>query len=121
MSQRAVPMLHVPNVDTTADWYASIGFTIRDKGSDGDEIVWASLTFGDSEIMLNTGGQPSDAHRREVDLYLYVDDVEEIFRRIGDRVDVVEAPHDTFYRMREFIIRDVNRFWITFGQVLGAR
>jgi len=28
----------------------------------------------------------------------------------------VEDPHDTFYRMREFIIRDFNGFWITFGQ-----
>jgi hypothetical protein len=31
-------------------------------------------------------------------------------------VDVVEVPHDTFYGMRELIIRDLNRFWITFGQ-----
>lgn len=30
-------------------------------------------------------------------------------------LDVVE-PHDTFYGMREFIIRDCNGFWITFGQ-----
>jgi len=28
----------------------------------------------------------------------------------------VEGLHDTFYGMREFIIRDLNRFWITFGQ-----
>ena len=31
-------------------------------------------------------------------------------------MDVVEGPHDTFYGMREFIIRDLNRFWITFGK-----
>jgi hypothetical protein len=28
----------------------------------------------------------------------------------------VEDPHDTFYGMREFIVRDNNGFWITFGQ-----
>ena len=26
------------------------------------------------------------------------------------------GPHDTHYGMRELIIRDLNRFWITFGQ-----
>src|ERR1700720_2576724 len=26
------------------------------------------------------------------------------------------TPHDTFYGMREFTIRDLNRFWITFAQ-----
>jgi hypothetical protein len=30
----------------------------------------------------------------------------------------VEGLHDTFYGMREFIIRDLNRFWITFGSPL---
>ena len=29
---------------------------------------------------------------------------------------MVEDLHDTFYGMREFIIRDLNGFWITFGQ-----
>jgi hypothetical protein len=39
-----------------------------------------------------------------------------VYDRLKDRVEVVEGPHDTFYGMREFIIRDLNRFWITFGQ-----
>jgi hypothetical protein len=28
----------------------------------------------------------------------------------------VEDPHDTFYGIREFIIRDINGFWVAFGQ-----
>jgi len=40
--------------------------------------------------------------------------------RLKDRVEVVEGPHDTFYGMREFIIRDINRLWITFGQPIQA-
>ncbi len=35
------------------------------------------------------------------------------------RVEVVEKPHDTFYGMREVIIQDVNRFWITFGEEMA--
>lgn len=54
--------------------------------------------------------------RREVDLYLDVDNVDELYERLKDGVEVVKGLHDTFYGMREFIIRDLNRFWITFGQ-----
>ena len=81
---------------------------------------WASLSFGNSEVMLNEGGKASTQHRREVDLYALTENVDELYRRLKDRVEVVEGPHDTFYGMREFIIRDINRFWITFGQPIQA-
>ncbi len=110
-------MIHVPDVKATADWYNSIGFKIIDLGQeDGGEIVWGMLSFGNSEIMLQAGGKPSSAHRREVDLYIHTENVDQTYERLKDRVEVVEDPHDTFYGMREFIIRDYNRFWITFGQ-----
>jgi orotate phosphoribosyltransferase len=67
-------------------------------------------------VMFNEGGKPSTSFRREVDLYVYADRVDEMYERLKDRVDVVETPHDTFYGMREFTIRDLNRFWITLGQ-----
>jgi len=42
--------------------------------------------------------------------------VDDLYQRLSGRVEVVEEPHDTFYGMREIIIRDLNRFWITFGE-----
>jgi uncharacterized glyoxalase superfamily protein PhnB len=116
--QQVVPMIHVPDVSATIDWYTSIGFKLADQGrEDGGEVVWASLAYGNSQLMLDAGGKPSTEHRREVDLYIFVnDDVDDLFRRIKDRVQVVEGLYDAFYGMREFIIRDINRFWITFGQ-----
>jgi uncharacterized glyoxalase superfamily protein PhnB len=109
-------MIHVPDVKTTADWYTSIGFKLRASSIEDGEMNWAALTYGDSEFMLNIGGQPSTAHRREVDLYVRVQNVDQLYAQLKDRIQVVEGPHDTFYGMREFIIRDCNRFWITFGQ-----
>jgi len=41
---------------------------------------------------------------------------DDLSRRLKDRVLVVEGLYDAFYGMREFIIRDINGFWITFGQ-----
>jgi len=113
------PMIHVPDVESTAKWYESIGFAIEDIGrenGDEGEAVFALLSFGRGSVMLSSGGRPSAAERREVDLYVTVDDVDALYAEIKDRVEVVRELDDAFYGMREFIIRDCNRFWITFGE-----
>lgn len=117
MSERIVPMIHVPDVRVTVDWYVDIGFKIVDTYDDGgDGLSFAILKLGNSEVMFNQGGQSSTQRRREVDLYIYTEILDELFDRLKDRVEVVEPPHDQFYGMREFIIRDINGFWITFAQ-----
>jgi uncharacterized glyoxalase superfamily protein PhnB len=123
MSARIVPMIHVPNVAATADWYVSIGFAIEGVNrecEDGD-IDWALLRLGESEIMLSAGGRASSDPRRECDLYIHVDDVDGLRAHLDGKAEVVEDLHDTFYGRREFIIRDYNRFWITFGQPALAK
>ncbi|HEV8369300.1 MAG TPA: VOC family protein [Pyrinomonadaceae bacterium] len=110
-------MMHVLDVRATVDWYQDIGFTVNETyGNDSGGLSFAILSFGSTQVMFNQGGQPSTARRREVDLYVYADDVDAILNRINDHVEVVEGLRDTFYGMREFTIRDINRFWITFGQ-----
>ena len=113
-------MIHVPDVAATVDWYRNIGFTVVDTyGHDGEGLSFAILAFGNTQVMFNQGGRTSEQRRREVDLYVYTDDVEGVYQRLKDRVEVVEGLHDTFYGMRELIIRDLNRFWLTFGQLSG--
>src|SRR5262250_401810 len=104
MSQTVVPMIHVPDVRGTVNWYKSIGFqVIRTNEVDG-AMDWAKLSLGNSEVMFSAGGKPSAEHRREVDLYITTDDADGLFRRLEKQVEVVEGPHDTFYGMREFVI-----------------
>jgi uncharacterized glyoxalase superfamily protein PhnB len=116
MPQMIVPMIHVPDVRATADWYVSIGFKVLRTNEEDGEMNWALLSLVDSEIMLNIGGKPSAANRREFDLYVQSENIDPLFQSLRERAEIVEEPHDTFYGMREFIIRDINRFWITFGQ-----
>jgi hypothetical protein len=116
MSKRVVPMIHVPDVRATASWYQGIGFTIVGTHEEDGHMDWAALSYGSTEVMLSEGGAASTAHRREVDLYVHVDDIEAEYSRLKGHVELVEGLHDSFYGTREFIIRDVNRFWITFGQ-----
>src|SRR5689334_786856 len=115
---RVVPMIHVPDVLATVEWYQNIGFTVDNTyGNESDGLSFAMLSFGESQVMFNQGGKTSADKRREVDLYIYVDGIDQLYEQLKDTVDVVEGPHDTFYGMREFILRDLNRFWITFGQL----
>jgi len=114
-------MIHVPDVRAAMEWYRSIGFTVLGVHEEGGFMDWAMLSFGDGTIMFSEGGQPSTAFRREVDLYVQTEGVDDLYRRLSGRVEVVEEPHDTVYGMREIIIRDINRFWITFGEEMEKR
>jgi uncharacterized glyoxalase superfamily protein PhnB len=113
-------MIHVPDVRATAAWYETLGFTITGTYEDDGEMSWARLAFGSGAFMLNEGGRTSNAERREVDLYVETDDVSAVYAAIKDRVTVREGLHDTFYGMREFVIRDINGFWITFGEPVAG-
>lgn len=112
-------MIHVPDVFATAAWYEKIGFTVKATYADetGDNFSFAIMSFGEAtEVMFNTDGEMSPSDRREVDLYVYTDNVDELYERLKDSVDVVEKPRDTFYGIHELIIRDLKRVWITFGE-----
>ena len=114
-------MFHVPDVRQTVDWYRDIGFDVTVTYDDNrGGLSFAMVSFGAGEVMFSSGGRLSSDHRREVDLYVYTDDVDNLFEQIKERVEIVEGPHNMFYGMREIIVRDVNGFWITFGQELPA-
>jgi uncharacterized glyoxalase superfamily protein PhnB len=119
MANTVTAMIHVSDVRATVEWYEAIGFTATETSEDEGQMTWALMTFGKGQFMLNRGGRPSERDRRDVDLYVTVDSVDEAYRRLEGRVEIREELHDTFYGMREFVIRDINGFWVTFGQVIG--
>ncbi len=121
MQKRVVPMFHVPDVRRTIEWYRDVGFEVTTTYGNGvDGLSFAMVSFGGGEVMFSSGGQLSSKHRREVDLYAYVEDVDSLYDRIKDRIEIVEGPHNMFYGMREVIVRDLNGFWITFGHEVPA-
>ena len=113
-------MIHVPDVRATVEWYTSIGFTLVRQNDEDGQINWAKLSHGNSEVMFDAGGKPTADQRREVDLYILTGNVDVLYRRLKDRVEVVVDLYDAFYGMREFSIRDYNGFWITFGQPIQS-
>jgi uncharacterized glyoxalase superfamily protein PhnB len=117
--QQVTPMIHVPDVRATAAWYESIGFAVLATNVDPDDAMnFALLSYGNSQVMLNAGGRLSNEDRREVDLYVRTDDVDRLHESLKDRLQIRVALNETFYGTREFIVRDLNGFWLTFGQDL---
>ncbi len=82
MAEKVVPMIHVTDVRATVDWYQSIGFTLHRTNEEDGDLNWALLSFGGSEIMFDSGGKPSTSFRRELDLYVHVDDVDGLYQRL---------------------------------------
>jgi len=116
MAARVTPMIHVPDVRATMDWYTNLGFKVERTNEHEGVIDWALLSFGQGRVMFNAGGRPTSDARREVDLYVNTENVRELYERIKEVVSVHKGVHETFYGMREFIIRDINGFWVTFGE-----
>jgi hypothetical protein len=59
MADNVVPMIHVPDVRATTDWYQHIGFTISDTYGNGVRAL--ALRFYRSEVVrscsIGAGGQ----------------------------------------------------------------
>lgn len=116
MVQTLVPLLHVPDVRSTVLWYIEIGFELHRMHEEDSRMNWALLTYENSELMVDSFGHSSTAARRELDLYIHTKDVQRLRRSLNSEIELIEDIHDTEYGMREFIIRDLNGFWIIFGQ-----
>ena len=115
--QQVTPMIHVPDVRATVAWYESIGFSVLHAYEDPDEgMTFALLLYGNSQVMLRLSGED----RREVDLYIRTNEVDRLYERLKDRVQIRLGLEETFYGAREFIVRDLNGFWLTFGQDLDV-
>ena len=57
--QDVTPMIHVPDVRATVEWYQSIGFGVLNSYEDCGEMTFALLSYENSQIMLSSGGRSS--------------------------------------------------------------
>jgi uncharacterized glyoxalase superfamily protein PhnB len=93
----------------------------------GQPLGFAMIQADDTEVMFQSRdsisvdlpefrGVAGDAG---VLLFIEVDDVEALRDRVDDRATLVSDLRDTFYGMREFVIRDPSGLVVVFAQRLG--
>jgi ankyrin repeat protein len=121
--RRITPMLRVPDVGRALTWYLSLGFTERGRYEESGVLYWAMLAFGNAELMLNLGSTGEDP---PVTLWFYVERTTAIYEALkarqmqaaqsadGNDVEFVQHLHEPHYGGREFTIRDLNGYSLTF-------
>jgi predicted enzyme related to lactoylglutathione lyase len=107
---QGAPLLLVPDVSTTADFYRRIGFKV-DPGTGTPEysVVWRD----NAAVHLAKGeGAPTG-----VRVFFWVKDVNALYDQVIKRGATVAVPIGTRpYGVRDFSIRDPNGVEVVFGQ-----
>jgi uncharacterized glyoxalase superfamily protein PhnB len=116
-----LPVLPVPNIDETADFYMNtLQFeeNFRLKSEEGQSTN-AQLTFEESTLMLNLN--PEKAPLEGGGIYLWIrlfeNDINTYYNRLLEaNVSIVDPIKDQFWGDRSFVIKDCNNFFIAFNQ-----
>ena len=129
--KKGVPMIHVPDIARTLEWYASVGFKEIARYEDGGVVNFGMVSFGGAELMLNTQGK-AGAH--DVSLWFYTDQIDSLYRLLKSRqldaahallagepgdhegIEFEQDIEDMFYGARQFCIRDPNGYELYFIQ-----
>lgn len=108
------PMLGTLNLRRTIKFYKeNLNFECCGMYPNEDDPCWASLWNGDVEIAFSS-------HDKKLSMtgtiYLYVENVDEIWKRLKDKVEIVYPLKEFDYGMREFGIRDCNGYILNIGE-----
>jgi uncharacterized glyoxalase superfamily protein PhnB len=120
------PNLMVEDIGQTINYYHGVlSFKTVDKmPADGGELIWARLKKGDVEIMIQQEDNmkadlPEIRHEKPgggFTLFITMSGVDEFYKYLYTTADVVDQIKDTYYGMREFTIRDINGYYLTFAE-----
>ncbi len=113
-----VPLLATTDLQQTVEFYERfLAFDCRGKFPE-ENPVWASLWHGEVEIMFNVP-EASVEFKKPVltgSIYIYVENVDELWEKLKDEVEIVYPIKNFEYGMREFGIRDCNGYVLNLGQ-----
>jgi predicted enzyme related to lactoylglutathione lyase len=108
---QGAPLLLVPDVPATADYYRRILSFRSDPGGSSPEytVVWRD----NASVHLAKGAQPPTGVR----VFFWVKDVNALYEDVGKRGAKIVVPIDTRpYGIRDFAIQDPNGVLLVFGQ-----
>ena len=124
--RKGVPMIRVPDIGKTLEWYVSIGFEEYGRFPEDGPANWGMAAFGKAELMFMPGKPGKD----EVRLWFYTDKVDELYGLFKSRqlevahaalagklaagFEFVEDIYDPPYGERQFSIRDPNGYTLIF-------
>lgn len=133
--EKIVTNLMVTNMQDSLDFYCGqLGFTLTmgvtgdqqvfTDGNPREDLVFAMLTLGDGELMLQTrdslaqdvpGISPTATPGGTFTLYMRGVEVDTLAQHLRDTVEIIKGPETSWYGMRELYIRDPDGYILTLG------
>jgi catechol 2,3-dioxygenase-like lactoylglutathione lyase family enzyme len=113
------PMLRTTDLERSVRFYTeTVGFVCEKRDS-----AWATVRQGGVRIMLAlpNAHEPFEQAAFTGSLYLYVDDIDDLWNRLKDAARVCYTIETFDYGMREFAIYDDSGYVLQFGQEAAAR
>lgn len=110
-----VPILYTEHIKPTIEFYTThLGFTCNNYD---EETGWASLSNGDVELMLSTPNAHTGFTKPAFtgSFYFRTQDVDTLWERLKDAVQVCYPLENFEYGMREFAVYDNNGYLLQFG------
>ena len=111
-------VLLVDDIGRAADYYRDrLGFEVTFYEQNPRHYAYASRDHVHVHFACVKGVGPRPNHPDMFDLYIYVDDVEELYRELVERgADVLHEPADRDYGLREIRVLDPHGYVLAFGQ-----
>lgn len=124
--ERLTTNLIVKDVDKTLDFYQDVlKFAVVLTLDNNGKHDWALLKAGNFEIMIqeldhakNQYPTKSDlSYSKDVSIYISINDIENYYNSIKDKVELLNDIKEGFNGMKEFSILDINGIIFKFSGV----
>lgn len=126
MLKKLTPNLIVDDVNATIKWYQDVlgCFEVVVTDPDKGKLNWALMSCEDVEIMFQSKdsiaksvkGLANSGNGGNVVIYIELEYLKGLRKRIKDKVRVIKDIHTTTYGIQEFAIRDCNGFILVFAE-----
>lgn len=119
------PNLMVSSVNKTIDFYNEVfGFETAITVPEEGDLNWAMITKDSVRLMIQKRESleedllifKNESIGGSFTLFIEVDDVEEVYNKAKGKCELIEEMKTTFYGMKEFTVRDINGYVLTFAE-----
>lgn len=116
----------VKDVDKTVSFYNDVlGFELEQSvPGDNERLQWAMMGREGARIMFQEARNLQEEYGmfgdREIGgtliLFATMENLDEYYEEIKHGANIVKEPYTTFYGMKEFVIRDIDGYILTFAE-----
>jgi len=113
-----IPMVHVPNVQRSVDFYRLLGLEVRGSlRNPSGELQWVDLASDRAEVMFTRASEPVIADQQAVLFYLYSPQLVQLREHLlSNGVTVSGITYPNYMPKGEIRVEDPDGYVLLIGQ-----